>query len=178
MPKLIIKSNDNKVLRYDLKGKVKGLPAPFADPADSTGATALASIPAVAGTTYPMGHFDFMVNTIEFSSATNMGDKTLQDNERWLIVKFVLKNVSRSQQFFRWDSFPTKLTDTDGVDLSGAYDVYQASKDKGYGSNLAPGQEITLRYGFIVPPDTDLKTFVVTGPEQGRQFIYDISAVK
>ena len=53
-PKLIVaRDQDSPVLRYDLRGKIKPLPAPFADPADSSGATALGEVPASTGTYYP-----------------------------------------------------------------------------------------------------------------------------
>lgn len=179
MPKLIIKSNDdNLVLRYDLRGKVKGLTAPYADPADSAGATALATIAAKSGTTYPVGMFDFKFDSAEYNSASTMGEATLDEGERFFVAKFSLKNVDTKDAYFRWDSFATKLVDSDGVEVATAYDVYQASKDRSYGANTKPGQELTLRYIFKVPNDTDLKTFSVAWPENGRIYEFDISGVK
>ena len=41
VPKLIVEREQGApVIRYDLRGKVKALPQPFADPSDTTGATA------------------------------------------------------------------------------------------------------------------------------------------
>jgi len=178
MPKLIIKGSDDLVLRYDLRSKAKGLPAPYADPADKTGATALAKIAATAGTGYPVGMFSFKLNKVEYISATVMGDVKLAKDQRFLVVGFSLKNISAREQFFRWDSLMNKLIDVDGVEVArGSTAVFQASKDTSFSSNVQPGQEMNLRYIYKVPNDTDLKTLAIA-EDDGRTFEFDISGVK
>jgi hypothetical protein len=54
VPKLIVKPESGGVIRYDLRGVAKPLTAPFADPADKTGATALKEIPGQNGQYYPL----------------------------------------------------------------------------------------------------------------------------
>lgn len=177
MPKLIIKASDNLVLRYDLRGVVKGLPAQYADPADKTGATPLSTITGQAGTYYPVGMFSFKLNKAEYSSASKIEGSELSEGERFLIVQFSLKNISGREQYFRWDTFDRKLIDVDGVEVGSCVDVFQASKDKSFSNNIKPDQELTLRYAFSVPNDTDVKTFsVVSG--NGRTFAFDISGTK
>jgi len=178
MPKLIIKSSDELVLRYDLHGKVKGLPALYADPADKTGATALAKITATAGTYYPIGMFSFKLNKVEYSSETKMGDNDLDEGQKFLVVSFSLKNTSASQQFFRWDSLTNKLIDVDGVEVARcSTDVFQASKNNSFSNNIQPGQEMNFRYIYKVPNDTDLKTLAIAEGD-GRTFEFDISGTK
>ena len=178
MPKLIIKGSDDLVLRYDLHGKVKGLPELYADPADKTGATALAKITAKVGTYYSIGMFSFKLNKVEYSSETKMGDNDLDEGQKFLVVGFSLKNTSGAEQFFRWDSLTNKLIDVDGVEaVPCSTDVFQASKDKSFSNNIQPGQEMNFRYIYKVPNDTDLKTLAIA-EDNGRTFEFDISGTK
>ena len=178
MPKLIIKGSDDLVLRYDLRGKVKGLPAPYADPADKTGATALAKIPATADVYWPLGNFNFKLNKVEYSSEAKIGDIDLDEGQKFLVVSFSLKNISGSEQFFRWDSFTNRLTDVDGVEVARcSTDVFPNSRNSSFSSNIQPGQEINLRYIYKVPSDATLKTLAIAEGE-GHTFEFDISGVK
>ncbi len=178
MPKLIIKGSDDLVLRYDLHGKVKGLPELYADPADKTGATALAKIAATPGTYYPVGMFNFKLNKVEYTSATVMGDAKLAKDQRFLVVSFNLKNISAKPNSFRWDGFKNKVIDVDGVEVARcSTDVFQASKDKSFSSNMDPDQEMSLRYIYKIPNDTDLKMLTIAQGD-GRTLEFDISGVK
>jgi len=177
IPKLMIKSSDNLVLRYDLKGKVKGIPAPFADPADTSGATALAKITAIEGTYYPVSECYFKLDKVEYSGAAAIGTKKLGKNDRLLIVTFSLKNANPQKIFFRWDSFIRKLVDVDGVEVGKCENVFQASRDNPFAGNIEAGQELTLRYAFILPKDVSLKTFSIVKGD-GRTLEYDITSIK
>lgn len=175
MPKLMITSSDDKVLRYDLRGKVKGLVAPFADPADKSGATALATVQAQPGVAYSIDAFTFQYNGAESSPARVIDERELEENERYYIVRFTLKNVTNEPHFFRWDSLVNSLTDTDGINIGSANELYLASKDRRYESELAAGQEISFRYTYKVPQDSQPKSLQVAAPDLGREFVFDLS---
>ncbi len=177
IPKLIIKGSDELVLRYNLKGKVKALPAPYADAEDKTGSTALAKVTATAGTAYPVDVFSFKLNKAEFIDATKIGESEASEGEKLLIVSFTVKNMSPQVSFFRWDTFDTKLLDADGIETGNRLDVFRASSDKNFGGNVEPAQELNLRYAFSVASDVTLKTFTVKCNE-GRIFEFDISDTK
>lgn len=174
MPKLIIKSNDNLVLRYDLRGNVKGMSEPYADPSDKTGATALPTIAAAMGKYYPVGPFEFKVNKLERSNAAIIGENELEEDEEFFILHINLKNVRPMDEFFRYDIFDTQITDVDDVEAGRVVDLCQNSKDRSFASNIKYGQELALRYILRVPTDTDLKKFSVSYQE-GRIFEFDIS---
>jgi hypothetical protein len=177
MPKLIIKSSDELVLRYNLKDKVKGLPALFADSSDNSGATALTKINAQIGTPYSLGEFSLKVNNFEFSSSTKMGENEVDEGEKFLVVQMDVKNVTADEKFMRWDTFDSKVIDVDDVEVAnGCTDMFQKSKDKSFSMNIQPGQEVQVRCIFKIPDDTELKTFS-TRLNEGRTFIYDISSV-
>ncbi|MHB9038099.1 MAG: hypothetical protein ACYC64_15690 [Armatimonadota bacterium] len=177
MPKLIIKSVDELVLRYDLRGKVKGLSEPFADSADKTRATPLAKVPAVLGTYYPLGLLSVKLDKVEFSSNSKFGESECGEGERFLVAQMAIKNICGTEQFMRWDGFDSKVIDTDGVEVSGCVDMLQKSKDKSFATEVQPGQEITVRCLFKIPDETALQTFS-TRLGEGRTFVFDISSVK
>lgn len=177
IPKLIVKSSDNLVLRYNLKGKVKPLAAPFADPADKTGATALEDIPAQMNTYYPLGALNVKLENVAYNDSAQMGEIELEENEKFLVAQIQVKNVSASEQFLRWDTFDPVITDTDGAEVANCADMLYKSKDTSFSTNLKPAQELTVRCIFKVPNDTDVKTLSMY-LDAGHTFLFDISNVK
>lgn len=177
MPKLMIKSPDSLVLRYDLKdngkkNKVKGLPVQYADPDDNSGATALENVKASPDTYYPVGVFQFKLSKFETSDSPKIGSTELSDGEKFLIVHFNLKNNSAKTKSYRWDTLVVKLLDSDGVSLGECADVVRNASDASYSSHLEPGQELPLRYLFKIPKDSQAKAFSVAMPDGGRVFTY------
>lgn len=179
MPKLIIESSDKLVLRYDLRGKVKKLPADIADPSDSAGATPLAVVDAKPSVNYPMGeHFRFTFDGAEFNSSDKLGDLKPDKKQTFAIVKFTLKNIGARAWSFRWDAIANKLVDVDGVALGSARGLLLASRDNSFAGPIEPGQEMKLRWVYRIPKDTPLKTFSIVEPDKGRTYNFDISSVK
>ncbi|HWG84138.1 MAG TPA: hypothetical protein VNT60_01550, partial [Deinococcales bacterium] len=71
IPKLIVargSGSNTPVVRYDLRGKVKALTAPFAETTDASGVTAAETVTAKAGTYYPGKNFDLKLDSVAFSS--------------------------------------------------------------------------------------------------------------
>ncbi len=178
VPKLMIKSIDNLVIRYDLRGKVKALPALNADPADKTGATALPKVKAVPNTFYSIGIFSLKLNKVEYSKAAKIGENELSEGNQFCIVNCTMKNMDVAKAYFRWDTFNRILIDTDGVETGNCVDLFQASKDRTFETDLEPAKEYTLRYLFTLPADSTIKTFSVTTTDAGRPLEFDISNMK
>jgi hypothetical protein len=176
VPKVILKSSDNLVLRYDLKGKVKGLASPDADPSDPTGATALSKVPAKLSEAYPLGEFSVKVNGFSFSDKP-LADKEMSEGSHYLVVNLTIKNIAPTKQFMRGDSFSVSLQDADGAKTQPEWDLYLASRDVGFSDDLESGQEMRGRYVFMVPKDLAMKTLTITR-EGLRAYEYDMSDVK
>ncbi|MEN6356830.1 MAG: DUF4352 domain-containing protein [Armatimonadota bacterium] len=177
MPKLIIKSDDDLVLRYDLRGKVKGLPAEYTDPADKTNTTVLDKIPAKMGVYYPLGELEVKLDKIEINDDPSMGEQTTEEGEVFLVAYISVKNVGKSPQFMRWDTFDPAIVDTDGVETGNNKDMFQKSKDRSFSAEIQPGQEVSVRSIFTIPEDTDLKSLSMHFNEN-KTFVFDISSVK
>jgi hypothetical protein len=89
VPKLILQAgragSSDQVIRYPLDtgvNQVKPIPAPYADPTDSTGSTALQTIQATIGATYHAGYFDFSLDSVQIMPGP-IGDKTADDGKSW-----------------------------------------------------------------------------------------------
>jgi hypothetical protein len=176
IPKMIFKSSDNLVLRYDLKGKVKPLVAPYADPADPSGASALANTPAKFGTSYPLGEFNFNLEGTSLSEDAIAGWELAEGN-RYLALNATVKNASPVKQFLRGDAFAISLKDVDGSEVTYNGDMLLASRDKPVETDVSPGQELKVRILFQVPKDVGLKTLAISRSE-GHPLEYDMSGVK
>lgn len=176
VPKLIFKSPDDRVLRYDLKGKVKPLAAPYADPEDKTGATAFSKVPAKIGDMYQIGEFGVKVDGISFRDKP-MPDSEMGEGNHYLVLALTIKNIAPTKQFLRGDFFQLGIKDADGVTTQPMWDMYLASRDIAFSNDVEPGQEVRGRYIFEVPKDLDMKTLFITR-EENRTYEYDLSGVK
>ena len=176
-PKLIVKSPDNLVLRYDLKGKAKPLAAPFADPADKAGATALEKVPAVMGTFYPAGNIELKLDGAAFQEE-KIGDEDLSEGNRFFVIAITARNVAPSKQMLRFDTFALTLRDADGANVEWNQSLLQASRNNPIDMELDPGQEIRGRFFFQVPKDLALKDLSIREGSEGRAFVYDVSGAK
>ncbi|MHB9130766.1 MAG: DUF4352 domain-containing protein [Armatimonadota bacterium] len=173
IPKLMVLppgDNDGPILRYDLKGKVTGLKAPVADPADTTGATALETVPAVLNTAYSYANFDITVEKIEYTTAA-LNDDTLEDGDRYLVATLLMKNKAPGNVYTRWDSLAPTLTGKDGEELK-YHDMILASSSKSFSQEVKAGQEIHVRLYFTVPKDSTAKTLAL---KEGDSRTYEIA---
>lgn len=177
IPKLIIKAKEDLVLRYDLRGKVKPIPAPFADPEDKTGATALAKVPAQPGVFYPTGTFSLKLDDIKMTDAA-IGDDTLEEGNRFMVVSMTAKNVYTGPETLYWDTFGPKLRDADGNEIEWNQKMVQRSSDKSVQSELEPGQELKFRLYFQVSKDVAPSTLTIGQGSDARQYVYDVSSAK
>lgn len=174
VPKLIVKSEDNLVLRYDLKGKLKGLPAPFADPKDTTGATALAKVSAKTGTFYPLGEFSFKLDGITFSEKS-IKDLDLDEGNQYIILNASVRNDAPTKQFFRFDTLLPVLTDADDAEATWTQRMLAANRDADFSMDMDPAKEVNVRFVFQAPKDMALKTFAIS-EEEGRVYQFDVSS--
>lgn len=176
VPKLMFKSTDDLVLRYDLKGKVKGLEAPFADPKDATRATALSKVPAKMNTYYPLGEFALRLDKLEYSKA-KMGDYELEEGCRFLVLNCSVKNVTTESKPLHWETFNVELYDADGNEIEWVHDMFQNTRATSVNVDLKPDQEYKCRYFFSVPEDQQPESFSVT-MQESRTYVFDVTSAK
>ncbi len=182
IPKLMIQSRDKLVLRYNLLEKdkngkyvnpVKPLPAPIADPADPTGATARETVPAEIGMYYPLRELNVKVDSITFSDAAIQG-RAPKRGDRYLVVVVTAKNGAVGNKGFGWSTIKPKLSDQDGGEIRWNGTALFGSRDEDAKGDLAPGAEIRVRYFFPVRAGLPLKSFSIQ-QSNGRAYEYSLA---
>lgn len=180
IPKLIVAPSGNgPVLRYDLRGKATALKAPFADPADTSGATALTTVPAQGGTYYPLGLFDLKLDSVAYTK-DKIGGKTPAAGKRFLVATFSLKNgtgPTTDEKRWSYGSFKFELKDADGEKVKYGDYLYKATRDETASGGLKSGEEGRFRVFFELPEDVAGATVSVSEGES-RTYAFDVSGAK
>ncbi|HWG84137.1 MAG TPA: hypothetical protein VNT60_01545 [Deinococcales bacterium] len=177
-PKLIVeRGSNNPVLRYDLRGKVKGLAAPFADSADVSGATAREEVPAATGSYYPLGTFDLKLESVSFTTDPILGNKA-REGKRFLVVTFSMRNgsgKSAGEASYGWSTIRVEGRDADGDSFEFEGDKAKATRDERSDGRLKPGEETRFRAFAEIPADLSVKSITVR-EGQSRSYTFDVSS--
>ncbi|HUV05063.1 MAG TPA: DUF4352 domain-containing protein [Armatimonadota bacterium] len=180
IPKLIVKRGEGAVLRYDLRGKVKPLAAPFADPSDTTGSTALSEVPVQLGVYCPTGLFDVKVEPASYTSES-YADREPKAGSRHLVVNVSFKNQTGEAQYVGWNTFTPKVVTKGGETIAYNENLLNASRDESLRGDVPAGQEIRGRFFFQVRND-DLaaKLLIQEGADrdENRRFAVDLSTIR
>lgn len=183
VPKLIVERERNApVIRYDLRGKVTPLAAPFADPADSAGATVAKPVAVAAGQVVPIGVFDATLESASYTTEELLG-RAPKKGYRYLTATFTLKNATLRSQRLYWGDMLAELRDADGEKVPYTQALLKASRDEKAEGNLEPGEETKVRLYFPLPENVGAKTVVLrecsrVQQQQARPFAFDVSDAK
>jgi hypothetical protein len=179
IPKLIVKKYDGPVLRYDLKDKVTPLPAPYADPADTTGFTALKEVPWPTGTYCPTGMFDIRLDSATYTNET-YAEYVPEEGTHHLLLDVTIKNPSGANQTVYWSTFEPKIKTTDGESIEYNQILLHAKRDEVLDAELEPGQEVHARFFFQIYKDDPAAKFSVRegSDENNRQYSFDVSGIE
>jgi len=175
IPKLMImpwKEGDGPILRYDLRDKVTALPAPIADPADPTGATALENVPGELGKTYPYATFEVAVEQFSYLD-TKLGDTTPPTGGRLLIANLRVKNIAPVDSLLRYDMFRPVVTDADGAEVRYRGMLFATSEAK-VAQLAKPGSEMRVRICFSVEKGSTPVKLSINEGAKTRNYEYAI----
>lgn len=175
LPKLIVNTSNNKVWRYDLRGQIKGLAAPYADPASKDSSVALDTIAAKPGTYYN-SLFDVRLDKVEYVTQP-MLDREVPEAGRLMLVTVTYRNPLPTPQLLQGWTLKPKVFDQDDMEAQNGTNGFLAGRDQEVDGNIAPGKEITLRYVVPVTQGTEPKRLELAF-DGGRTFSYDISTIK
>ncbi len=183
--KLVLKlakpGSKEMVTRYMTSGKtnvIKPLAAPYADPADKTGATALQTVTGVLGTTYPAGLYDVSLDSVALAAGPLAG-VTADDGKQFFVATFTVTN--KTTYAFGFDgslNFTLKTDDgkiTDFIALKAKTDARSETQ------SLDPGESGTARCVIQITKGESLKTLTIAEPinnSLSRAYVYDVSGVK
>jgi len=176
IPKLLVEHvNGGRILRYDLTGQIKGLLAPFADPADKSGGTSRAEVPAAANIFLPLGRLDAKFLSGEFAAGP-LGDAVAEDGKRFFVATLTLKNLATTPTTYDTSVPIGKLETADGETLEMA-GLLKTKLNETASGDLAPNAEYTVRYYFLLSKDAKVKTFRLAENES-HTLAVDVSTVK
>ncbi|MFB3880732.1 MAG: hypothetical protein ACE149_05685 [Armatimonadota bacterium] len=185
VPKLIVlpPEDDAPVVRYDLRGKVKPLVAPFVDPEDKTGSSALTEVKGEVGAWLPTGRYDVRFDNAEYSTAP-IAEQELPEDSRYLLVYVTLKNGCAIEQGVGWSVLAVSVALEDGGEAAWSEQLYLAKSWRPVDVTLKPGQELAVKYAFVLPSDVSAQTLRLreedlpnTSDPIGREVVYDLSGV-
>jgi|SRR5579872_1213764 len=186
--KLIIKwgrvATNDKVSRF-VFGKspnvIKALAAGDADPADPTGATARAQISAAIGTLYPLGNYDFTIDSISYVPGP-IGKETAGDGKRFLVVTLSATNRTW-HKIYTSDLIDASLTTADD-EKTKSFLFLKAKRDERFEGRMTdPDEKVSCRMAFVVPQDTTGKKLTIAEGEDNsghvsRALVFDLSSIK
>ncbi|WP_027483622.1 hypothetical protein [Deinococcus pimensis] len=177
VPKLIVtRAGEASVLRYDLRTQAKALPSGFADPADTSGATARSQVPALTGKLMPLKWFDVRLDEATFT--TDMLDgKTPSVGMRYLTATFVIKNNLWRDVEYAWSDFKPTLKDADGEKVAYNQVMLKANRDEKAGGKLPKGEEVRVRFYWELPQNVTGDSVLLTD-ESGRGFVFDVKQAR
>ncbi len=164
--------DDGPVLRYMFTDQIKALDPPFADPADTTGYTALETVPAEIGTPYPFANWTITLEKFDYSTDT-MDDDKPPAGGRFLMVTILVHNSSPADTNLRYDFFRPTLTDADGLEIK-YRGLVAASSGKPVAQMLKGGAELRVRLYFDVAKGVEPKTLVVKEGEHSRAYQWEV----
>jgi hypothetical protein len=153
VPKLIVQSayHPTPIVRYDLRGKVARLPAPFADPTDALGANALKLVPAKTNVFYPVAdRLDVRIEGIAYTTDP-LGGRAPETGKRYCVANATVQNRSANAINFSQSYFRADLKDADGEKVDYNTSIRKGSRDEEAGHELQTGETAKVRFYWTLP---------------------------
>jgi len=181
VPKLIVAhayEPKTPIIRYDLRGQAQKLIAPFADPADATGATALRLIPATAGTFYPVtDHFDARLDAVTYTTEP-IKARAPGAGKRYCVATFMLLSKGPKQGRYGYSYFRADLKDADGEKVNYNTSMLKAARDEEAHGELEPGEEVRVRFYWVLPENVAARTVLLQYgyDRESRTYAFDVAA--
>ncbi|GGK42776.1 hypothetical protein GCM10008955_40720 [Deinococcus malanensis] len=176
VPKLIAQRGEGPVVRYDLRGQVKGVPAPFADSKDASGATALVDAPGKLGTVYAMGQYDMKLEEVSFSSEPMLG-REVPAGKRYVLATVTMKNAGVDADSPSHYSFDSELVDADGEPVPFWILAKGNRPEEAINRSVKPGEEYRVRLVYIAPDNVNLRSLVLREPNT-HGVVFDLKQLK
>jgi len=181
IPKLLVERGEGDtapILRFDLRGKVAALPAPFADPADRSGASARDLVPASVGTFYPAPSLDLKVESVAFT-AQSLAGRTPASGQRFLVATVSVKNTLNRPLDYAWGTLRPELRGPGSALIEWNSQVLGAAGDGAAQGQLRPGESRQVRFFYEVPRSAALTSLTFReGYSNGRAYIFDLRSLK
>jgi len=180
IPKLMVLPPTGKVLRYDLnldENTVKGLPAPYGDPKDPTGAVAVSDIPAEMGKPGIYGRYRITLKSAEYSIAGQVfGNDVIfpKQDEKLLVLHYTIQNADSTKADLNWSTIRATAIDAGNANYGYVEYIGVESDHEKVGADLAPGQSLDVYSGIIVPAAKPMRQIKLQA-DGWRALVYDLA---
>ena len=156
VPKLIVQLGDAVPVEriYFKPGDIKPVPAPWADPNDKTGCTALSEAAIGPGVYAQEPEFD--VKFVSGSYAPKVGDNEAREGEQFYVATLTIRNATRYPRNLIDYTFCESVKTDDGAKTPiDSHPIVGAQRDTKADTTMDPGDEYTFR--VLVPIPTGAK---------------------
>lgn len=174
VPKLIVKSGEGGVLRYDLRAKVTPLEEPFRDPEDESGVSARERVmPKMYEREYhPMGLFDVRYgDRVRFLAGPYA---SAPEGMAYMGIGLMIRNGSGDEQWLHSDLLCAELRALDGRKVDWECELV-SEEWEAVDVDFGPGEETGIFAMFRLPVGTPLGSFEIREGEQGRAYVFDLA---
>lgn len=169
VPKLMVERETGApVLRYDLRGKIKGLAAPFADSEDKSGATAPPEVAAEPGRFYPMREVAVKLVSTGYSAGP-IHDTEAEEGQRFFVATYAIRNQAATEVTYDFSTITPRLETSDGEKVEYNNYLLKEKRDEDARGTLKPGEEATVRVYFPLPSEAAAATLAL---QEGESRVY------
>lgn len=167
VPKLMVANRsgvESPVARYDLRGKVEKLVAPYVDTKDPSGATALGVIPAKMGDVCDLGRIDLTVTKLETTTQQLpvFSSDQLEEDAGYVLVSVTIKNFNPDRQALSLPCFKGELIDADGGTIEAGNRFLRSSTLAEFPGDVAYEGQVNGRFYFYAQKGVTYKTLRVS----------------
>lgn len=172
--KMLVERGDNApIVRYDLRGKIKPLAAPFS----TNGYAALEQVPAQVNTVYPLKLLSGKVESFGFTTEALDGSPP-EEGSRYFTALISVRNLTANQEVsINYATFKAILTDQDGASQESNNYLVRATSGAQFETQLKPGAEVRFRIYFQVAKDLPLASFTLRETD-GRTYLFDLKGLR
>ena len=171
IPKLIAKSENAPVVRYDLKGKVKKYTGPYAS---ADGVTVLENGVGKLGEKAEAGLFDISVDKVEEASGP-LGNIEAPEGRKLVVVSVTYTNPTKQDQALDWGAYEGAMVDANDESFEWVNDLLRGVGNEPLNTTLKPGQTVKGRMVFFASKDATPAKLTLSYGGGNRSLVYKLT---
>ncbi len=156
--KLIVRSRESAVVRYDLRGKTAKADGLFAE---KNGVTIADTGNAKIGQKIELGYFNVTVDSVDESTAA-IGSKAPDDGKKLVVVHVTFGNPSFKERMLERSTYKWDVLDANGEKLEFSDDIIRESSADTLAATVDPSRSMKARLIFYAPKDSKPATVVLS----------------
>lgn len=159
--KLMVRSRESKVIRYDLRGKTAKSESMFADKA---GVTLADTAKAKIGQKIELGYFNLTLDSVD-ESTTAIGSKAPDEGKKLVVLHVTFTNPSYKPHNLERSTYKFEVLDANGEKMEFSEDLIKASSTDTIVESVDPSKSMKGRLIYFAPKDAKATTVTVELPD-------------